>query len=370
MGRHYIGIEMGDNAVTHCVPRLNKVIEGEQGGISKTVDWQGGGGFRFYRLGSPAFDEDGRINKDIRFPILAAHIWFGETRGPWTGEGVSSLLGIHDGQAYALLYNGILGDKRPNGGNVLTHATLRAIQEAIAQECPEFDGPLTVYGEGMQTCPAHASTAASRIRAYPLRSEDKRLKRMRLKQYQEDALSVLRRFFEESLLAGPKDAYETITQEPELAERLGRYGGKYAPALEDLPQVPYVCLRLPTGGGKTILAAHAVKVARDAWVQKEYPLVLWLVPTNTIREQTAQTLKDNRHPYRQALDDAFNGRVRVFDIADFTHIRPQDIRDNCCVVVGTIQTPARYEYPRPPRLCTQRKSGNSLFITTSNCAWT
>ena len=38
------------------------------------------------------------------------------------------------------------------------------------------------------------------------------------------------------------------------------------------------------------------------------------------------------------LDDAFNGRVRVFDIADFTHIRPQDIRDNCCVVVGTIQT--------------------------------
>ena len=161
---------------------------------------------------------------------------------------------------------------------------------------------------------------------------------MRLKQYQEDALSVLRRFFEESLLAGPKDAYETITQEPELAERLGRYGGKYAPALEDLPQVPYVCLRLPTGGGKTILAAHAVKVARDAWVQKEYPLVLWLVPTNTIREQTAQTLKDNRHPYRQALDDAFNGRVRVFDIADFTHIRPQDIRDNCCVVVGTIQT--------------------------------
>ena len=161
---------------------------------------------------------------------------------------------------------------------------------------------------------------------------------MRLKQYQEDALSVLRKFFEESLIAGPKDAYETITQEPELAERLGRYGGRYATALAELPEVPYACLRLPTGGGKTLLAAHAVKVARDAWIQREYPLVLWLVPTNTIREQTAQTLKDNRHPYRQVLDDAFNGRVRVFDIEDFTHVRPQDIRDNCCVVVGTIQT--------------------------------
>ena len=51
MGRHYIGIEMGDHAMTHCAPRLQKVIEGEQGGISEAVDWQGGGGFRFYRLG-------------------------------------------------------------------------------------------------------------------------------------------------------------------------------------------------------------------------------------------------------------------------------------------------------------------------------
>ena len=148
MGRRYIGIEMGDSAVTHCVPRLNRVIEGEQGGISQAVDWQGGGGFRFYRLGAPAFDEDGQINKDIRFPVLAAHVWFSETGRSWTGEGVSPLLGIHDGQAYALLYNGILGDKRPNGGNVLTHAALRTIREVIAQDLPNFEGPLTVYGEG------------------------------------------------------------------------------------------------------------------------------------------------------------------------------------------------------------------------------
>ena len=153
MGRRYIGIEMGDHAVTHCVPRLNKVIEGEQGGISEAVDWQGGGGFRFYRLGAPAFDEDGRINEDIRFPVLAAHVWFSETSRPWIGEGVSPLLGIHDGQAYALLYNGILGDKRPNGGNVLTHAALRTIREAIAQECSDFDGQLTVYGEGCRLAP-------------------------------------------------------------------------------------------------------------------------------------------------------------------------------------------------------------------------
>lgn len=160
---------------------------------------------------------------------------------------------------------------------------------------------------------------------------------MKLKQYQSDTLSVLRRFFEEARVAGPKGAYEAITKEPEQARRLGRYGGAYTP-LAELPAVPYVCLRLPTGGGKTILGAHSIGIARDAWVEKDYPMVLWLVPSNTIRLQTAEALKNARHPYRQALDEAFDGRVRVFDIADFTHIRPHDIRDHCWIVVGTIQT--------------------------------
>lgn len=160
---------------------------------------------------------------------------------------------------------------------------------------------------------------------------------MKLKQYQTDTLSVLRRFFEEARVAGPKVAYEALTKDPEQAKRLGRYGGNYTP-LAELPNVPYVCLRLPTGGGKTILGAYAVGIARDAWVEKDYPMVLWLVPSNTIRLQTAEALKNARHPYRQVLDEAFDGRVRVFDIADFSQIRPHEIRDHCCIVVGTIQT--------------------------------
>ena len=153
MGRRYIGIEMGDHAVSHCVPRLNKVIEGEQGGISKSVNWQGGGGFRFYRLGPPVFDEDGQIRSDIRFPVLAAHIYFSETGHPWKGKGDSPFLGLYDGRAYALLYNGILGDKRSGGGNVLTRATLAHIREEIAKVHPGADGPLTVYGEQSRLMP-------------------------------------------------------------------------------------------------------------------------------------------------------------------------------------------------------------------------
>lgn len=139
MGRRYIGIEMGEHAKTHCAVRLQKVIDGDQTGISKDVNWKGGGGFRFYHLGEAIFDDAGHINPEIRFPELAAHIWFSETRKPYMGKADSPLLGVHDGVAYYLLYNGILGDKRPQGGNVLT--------SKILAELPPYAGSKVVYGE-------------------------------------------------------------------------------------------------------------------------------------------------------------------------------------------------------------------------------
>lgn len=140
MGRRYIGIEMGEHAQTHCVSRLKKVVDGEQGGISEAVGWQGGGGFRFYKLGSPIFDEEGRINPAVRFAHLAAHVWFAETRTPLPHpKRRSPLLGVHDSVGYYLLFNGILGDKRPDGGNVLTRRLLA--------ELPAHDGPKVIYGE-------------------------------------------------------------------------------------------------------------------------------------------------------------------------------------------------------------------------------
>ena len=140
MNRRYIGIEIGDHAETHCVLRLRKVIEGEQGGISKSVGWAGGGGFRFYRLGIPVFDETGHVSPGIRFAPLAAHLWFIETGIPFSGNADSPFLGVHEGIGYYLLYNGILGDNRPDGGNVLTSKILAVL--------PPFDGPKVIFGEG------------------------------------------------------------------------------------------------------------------------------------------------------------------------------------------------------------------------------
>lgn len=142
MGRRYIGIEMGEQARTHCLPRLQKVIEGEQGGISESMEWQGGGGIRFCTLGEPAFDDHGRISADVKFATLAAYVWHFETGEPGHQVFDKPLLGVHSGTAYYLLYNGILGDRRPAGGNVLTHAVLQAINDVFPHA-----GPKVVYGE-------------------------------------------------------------------------------------------------------------------------------------------------------------------------------------------------------------------------------
>ena len=184
MGRRWIGIEMGEHAATHCLPRLQKVLDGEQGGISKAVGWGqdkdgapfAGGGFRFMRLGEAVFDDKGRINPAVRFATLAAFIWQQDTGT--TLDLAASLagtphIGTHyennsaidneyagysqfnhinpTGTAYYLLYNGILGDKRPASGNVLTRDVLAALLDvhakvqATAPEAAELD--LVVYGE-------------------------------------------------------------------------------------------------------------------------------------------------------------------------------------------------------------------------------
>jgi adenine-specific DNA-methyltransferase len=144
---------MGEQAKTHCAVRLKKVIDGERGGISEAVGWKGGGGFRFFTLGEAVFDTEGRIKHEVSFEDLAAHIYFTETKTPMKKhKKLSTFLGIHNGAAYALLYNGIFGDKSVSGGNVLTHATLNHIKhdiDAAAEEKGvelEYDR-MVIYGE-------------------------------------------------------------------------------------------------------------------------------------------------------------------------------------------------------------------------------
>ena len=149
MGRRWVGIEMGEHAKTHCAVRMKKVVDGEQGGISKAVKWQGGGGFRYYELGEAILNEDGSLTGDIPFDVMAAHVWFSETKTPYMGGKKSTVLGVHEGTAYALLYNGILKDRSVNGGNVLTRKTLEVIRAdlvAATSAALPYE-KIVVYGE-------------------------------------------------------------------------------------------------------------------------------------------------------------------------------------------------------------------------------
>lgn len=163
--RRFIMVEM-DEAICRDVTaqRIRKAIEGYGPSTGSGQATPGlGGGFRFCKLGAALFDEAGNIGGEVRFADLAAHVFFTETGVPIPkrphpsplpkGEGArySPLLGVHQGKAVYLLFNGVLGDKRANGGNVLTH-------DVAANLPPHPDGKgisggRVVYGEACRLGP-------------------------------------------------------------------------------------------------------------------------------------------------------------------------------------------------------------------------
>jgi DNA modification methylase len=135
--RRFILVEMDESICRDVTAqRIRKAIEGygDTPGL--------GDGFRYCKLGTAIFDEAANIAGDVRFGDLAAHVFFAETGEPLPkrNNGKSPLLGVYNGKAIYLLFNGILGDRSPGGGNVLTNAVLKAL--------PAHDGPRIIYGEG------------------------------------------------------------------------------------------------------------------------------------------------------------------------------------------------------------------------------
>lgn len=123
-----------------------------------------GSGFRFCRLGKPLFDEHGSIAEGVSFTDLAAHIFFSETGSPIPRKARKDnpLLGTFGGRAIYLLYNGVLGDRRPAGGNVLTHA----VAEALPPH-PGGGGPRVVFGEATRLGPKALAAYGITFRQIP-----------------------------------------------------------------------------------------------------------------------------------------------------------------------------------------------------------
>jgi len=171
--------------------------------------------------------------------------------------------------------------------------------------------------------------------------------RLALKDYQRETVAQLTEYCKAVRaldcrgVPGPeRDAFETLT---------GR-GYYSAPGFR---RVPYVCLRLPTGGGKTLLAAHALGEIGGALLGTDRPVCLWITPSTTIRDQTLRALRRPHHPYRLALQDSISADVEVVTIEEAL-TTPRTVQANAAlVIVTTIQS---------YRICDER-TGEELAAT-------
>ena len=132
---------------------------------------------------------------------------------------------------------------------------------------------------------------------------------MELKKYQKRVIADLSRYLEILRETGNFiTAYRTFWREKGIP-----LGQNSLPDYQNLlPGVPNLCFKVPTGGGKTFLACNAVRPVFDALPPLKAKVTVWLVPSDSILEQTLQALKNPRHPYRQKLDIDFGGRVEVY----------------------------------------------------------
>jgi superfamily II DNA or RNA helicase len=155
---------------------------------------------------------------------------------------------------------------------------------------------------------------------------------LKLKNYQQTVIDEIKEFLVGANMYGGERGIRFS-----YMDRLGDEATSYKP-INGLESVPFVCVKVPTGGGKTLIATNSIKVMQDNYLQPKNGtgLVLWFVPSDAIRSQTLKTLKDRNHPYREALDAQFDTRVKVFTVEEALRITKDDVQNNLCIVVSSL----------------------------------
>lgn len=163
---------------------------------------------------------------------------------------------------------------------------------------------------------------------------------MRLKHYQEKVITTLKNYL--SALNDFKARYEkAIEFDAEMASEYNFpkrafvqatnrniYHNKTNGLNEPLPDV---YLKVPTGGGKTLLACHAIDLIHKSYLKKQIGLVLWIVPSTQIYRQTILALKNREHPYRQLLDISSGGKTLIKEKTEM--FNRLDVEENLVVLM-------------------------------------
>lgn len=203
---------------------------------------------------------------------------------------------------------------------------------------------------------------------------------MKFKDFQEGVLTTLNDYLTElqNQAARSRKQAELAAANPDAGIQVADFtaetwkamgaAGKLPVARADIPfsprvdgvgrPVPDVCLKVPTGGGKTLLAAASVSRILDKWLDKRTGFVLWICPNEAIYAQTRKALRDREHPYRHILDQASGGRTRIFEKDD--PLNRADVDGNLCVMLLMLQS-ANRETKESLRLFRDRGSVHGFF---------
>lgn len=152
-----------------------------------------------------------------------------------------------------------------------------------------------------------------------------------LRKYQDEALRTLRAYLRKVV------KFDGIADNPAKAAFTDVAEASYWSAQFINEQTPYICIRIPTGGGKTIVAAHSVGVVAKEYLHADNPMVLWLVPSTAILDQTLTALRDQDHPYRAALAAEFGRNLSVLTVAEALALSHPDAAGGACIIVSTLQ---------------------------------
>ncbi len=145
---------------------------------------------------------------------------------------------------------------------------------------------------------------------------------MKFKRYQENAIETLDQFLELLKKMKPRYAFTEITD--------NLYNHEW------FSEVPFVCIRIPTGGGKTLVGCKSVERITSTALHRDTGIVMWFVPSDSIKTQTLKKFKDVKDWHYEMLNDSFDTKFKVFSNEEALEITPEDVRNNMCIIVASL----------------------------------
>ncbi|MDQ0255645.1 type III restriction enzyme [Evansella vedderi] len=187
---------------------------------------------------------------------------------------------------------------------------------------------------------------------------------MELKDYQKLILKEIKVYLES--LAEQKTKYDRFREmDPDYDSDFSKKAWESVSTNDFTPKqngideyLPNFCIKVPTGGGKTLLATHSIDLIQNYYTNQKTGFVLWIVPTNQIYRQTLSALRNREHPYRQTLDLSSGGRTVILERTD--RFSPQDVEENLCVMV--LMLPAANRQNKETLKMFQDSSGFESFF--------